>query len=149
MVEIRPLVESDRAEWETLTHAFKQHFNAEESDEAYDRVWRRLMEAEEIYGIAARLDGRMVGIAHYYFHVGIWRSKACYLGDLYVDKEVRRHGVARAILDWLAREAAERGAGRFYWNTPQDDPLSRPFYDKVARFQPLVMYSYPHKLSVK
>ncbi|MFC0431563.1 GNAT family N-acetyltransferase [Kutzneria buriramensis] len=145
MVEISPLVASDRVEWETLTRAFKDHFNAPEPDDAYDRVWGRLLAATEIHGIAARIDGRMVGIAHYYFHVGVWRSTALYLADLFVDKDIRRHGVGRQLLDWLARHAADQGAGRFYWNTPESDPISRPFYDKVSKYVEMVMYSYPVK----
>lgn len=145
MLEITPLVAADRVEWEALTRAFKDHFNVEESAADYDRVWRRLLAAEEIHGVAARLDGRMVGIAHYLFHTGVWRSDACYLADLFVDREIRRQGVGQAILDWVARDAIARGAGRFVWNTPEGDETSRPFYDRVARYTGLVTYSYPLK----
>ena len=141
MVEISPLAASERADWEVLMRAFREHYHATETDEAYERVWQRLLDADEpVYGIAARLDGRMVGFAHYNFHRGIWRSDACYLADLFVDKEIRRRGVALAMLDWIGRDAVARGAGRFYWHTPEDAD-SRPFYDKVAKFSGLVLYS--------
>jgi GNAT superfamily N-acetyltransferase len=141
MVEISPLAASERSEWEVLMRAFRAHYNATESDEDYERVWCRLLDAAEpVYGIGARSDGRLVGIAHYNFHQGIWRSDACYLADLYVDGEIRRQGIARAMLDWIGRDAVARGAGRFYWHTPQDAD-SRPFYDKVATFSGLVLYS--------
>ena len=44
------------------------------------------MKAEELHGLAARLDGRVVGIAHYIFHTSVWFDDVCYLADLFVDE---------------------------------------------------------------
>ncbi|WP_326929357.1 GNAT family N-acetyltransferase [Amycolatopsis orientalis] len=54
--------------------------------------------AGRIRGIAARIDGTMVGIAHYLFHASIWYSGNCCLADLYVAENVRRKGVATALI---------------------------------------------------
>ena len=66
------------------------------------------MEAKELHGLAARLDGRVVGIAHYLFHTNVWVDEVCYLADLFVDEQVRGQGAARLLIEAVA--AAARAA---------------------------------------
>ena len=141
MVEISPLTGSDRAEWEALARAFKAHFGTEASDEAYEQTWRRLLDGGQIHGIAARLDGTMAGIAHYFFHTSVWSADKCYLADLFVDPRVRRQGVATEMIEWVAKDAAEHGATPLHWHTTQDNATARALYDKVASFKGLITYT--------
>ena len=39
------------------------------------------MKGEATHGLAARLDGRLVGIAHYMFQTSIWFDDVCYLAS--------------------------------------------------------------------
>ncbi|MFJ1762234.1 GNAT family N-acetyltransferase [Amycolatopsis sp. NPDC088138] len=142
MVKIGYLTEPDRAHWEVLARGKDAHFDVERSDDAYERTWRRLLDDERIRGIAARLDGRMVGVAHYLFHASVWYSGKCYLADLFVDPEARRRGIATAMIEWVARDAEERGFPALYWNTLEDAP-ARALYDQVGKFhEGLIRYSY-------
>src|SRR3569833_92421 len=143
MVEISPLTESDRAGWEALARGHHAHFGTEIDDEGYEQTWQRVLAGEQTRGIAARLDGRMVGIAHYVFHASIWRAGGrCYLADLFVDPKVRRRGIAMAMIKRVARAAEEHGFPRLYWNTLAGTP-ARALYDKVANFQKgLIYYAY-------
>ncbi|GAB3711625.1 GNAT family N-acetyltransferase [Amycolatopsis oliviviridis] len=143
MVEISFLTGSDRTRWEVLARGHDAHGGVERGDEAYERTWQRLLGGgEQAIGIGARLDGRLVGIAHYVFHAGIWGNARCYLADLFVDAEVRRRGVATAMIEWVARDAERNGFPRLYWNTPADSP-ARALYDKVAKIsEGLVVYTY-------
>lgn len=142
MVEISFLAESDRACWEVLARGKDTYFEVERGDDDYDRTWRRLLDDERIRGVAARLDGRMVGIAHYYFHPSVWYAGKCYLADLFVDAEVRRQGIATAVIDWVARDAKEHGFPSLYWNTLEDAP-ARALYDKVGTYRKgFIHYSY-------
>lgn len=142
MMEISPLTESDRASWDVLARGHHAHFGTEVGDDSYERTWRRLLNAEQIRGIAARLDGKAVGIAHYLFHASVWYSGKCYLADLFVNPQVRRRGVATAMIEWVARDAEEHGALRLYWNTLDDAP-ARALYDKVANVHKgLILYTY-------
>ncbi|MFD8077302.1 hypothetical protein ACFV3E_32145 [Streptomyces sp. NPDC059718] len=65
------LTESHRAWWEVLAHGKDAYFEVERDDDACERTWRRLLDGERIRGIAARLDGTMVGIAHYLCHASV------------------------------------------------------------------------------
>ncbi|NUR60704.1 MAG: GNAT family N-acetyltransferase [Catenulispora sp.] len=142
MIEISYLTESDRAGWEALARGKDTYFEVARSDEEYERTWGRLLDDDRIRGIAARLNGEMVGIAHYLFHASVWYSGKCYLADLFVDPEVRRRGVATAVIEWVARDAAEQGFPSLYWNTLEDAP-ARALYDKVGRFHKgFIHYSY-------
>jgi GNAT superfamily N-acetyltransferase len=143
------LSEGDRGEWEELARSFHGHFAGrpgrpvrEIDDEDYELTWRRILDGREIRGICARLDGSVVGIAHYLFHVSFWSTAdRCYMADLFVDPRVRRRGVATAMIHWVARDAEEHGASRLYWNTEMDAE-ARPLYDKVASFRGYIVYNY-------
>lgn len=135
------MTEPDRADWEVLARAFKTFFDAEVGDEGYEQTWRRLLDGEQIHGIAARLDGKVVGIAHYLFHASVWSAGRCYLADLFVDPGVRRRGVATTMIDWVAADAEEHGAPRLYWNT-LETAAARSLYDKVATHKGHIVYSY-------
>lgn len=83
----------------------------------------------------------MVGLAHYFFHASVWSAGNCYLQDLFVDKVTRRRGVAKALIEWVARDAEEHGAAKLYWHTTQDNATARALYDKVASFRGFIAYA--------
>jgi ribosomal protein S18 acetylase RimI-like enzyme len=141
MVEIGTLTASDRANWEALVRSFQALFGRDVSDDGYERTWRRLLDGEQIRGVVARLDGKVVGFAHYLFHDSVWSAGSCYLQDLFVDQENRGRGVARALIERVTQDAEEHGAASFYWHTPQDNATARALYDKVARFRGFIVYS--------
>ncbi len=142
MLSIGFLTESDRAGWEVLARAKDAYFEVERTGDAYERTWRRLLDDDRIRGIAARLDGGLVGAAHYLFHASVWYAGKCYLADLFVDEKARRRGIATALIEWVARDAEEHGFPSLYWNTLENAP-ARALYDKVGKLHPgLVHYAY-------
>jgi ribosomal protein S18 acetylase RimI-like enzyme len=143
MLEIGRLTGSDRVDWETLARSYHANFETEISDDGYEQTWRRLLDGAQTRGIVARWDGRMVGIAHYYFHTSVWSAGncRCYLQDLFVDQEHRRRGVARALIESVARDAEEYGAAKLHWHTTQDNATARALYDQVAGFRGFIAYA--------
>jgi hypothetical protein len=75
MMKISFLAESDRAEWAALARDYKAFFEVEADDDDYEQAFRRLADGEQARGIAARVNGRMAGLAHYYFHVSVWSPR--------------------------------------------------------------------------
>ncbi len=143
MIEITPLHRDDRQAWQPLAVGYNAFYERVLPDGSYDRTWRRLMEEKELHGLAARLDGRVVGIAHYLFHANVWFDGVCYLADLFVDETVRGQGAARLLIEAVADRARARGCARYYWLTKQDNVRARGLYDKVARFAGFIRYDYP------
>lgn len=148
MIEVGPLEAGDRSAWEGLARGYKAFYRDWIPDEAYEATWRRLrhgtdLHGSELYALGARLDGRLIGIAHYFFHPTFWGGDACYLQDLFVDEEARGRGAARTLIERVAQAAREHGATRYYWHTQEDNARARALYDQVARFTGFIRYQYP------
>jgi len=143
MIEIAPLAPGDRAEWERLARGYKAFYRTELADARYAETWRTLLAGERVHGLAARIDGRLVGIAHYLFHAQTWSVDACYLQDLFTAEEARGRGVATALIAAVAEAARDRGAAKYYWMTKEDNRTARALYDRVARFKGFVRYDHP------
>jgi GNAT superfamily N-acetyltransferase len=142
VIDTAPLRPGDRSAWEALARGYRDFYRSPLPDEAYEETWHQLMEGGELYGLGARLDGRLVGIAHHLFHITFWFGESCYLQDLFVSEAARGRGVARALVEGVAREARDRGATRLYWTTQEDNAPARALYDKVAWFHGFVRYDY-------
>lgn len=143
MIDIRPLGPGDRAGWEVLARGYKDFYETVVPASGYDRTWRRLLAGPDPHGIGAWLDGQLVGIAHYLFHVTVWSADSCYLQDLFVAEAARGRGAARALIDRVATQARARGCDRLYWLTKQDNKVARVLYDKVAEFRGFIRYDQP------
>ena len=143
MIEIGPFRPGDRVAWEALARGYKAFYRDPMPDDAYEQTWRRLTDGTGLLGLGARLDGRLAGLAHYFFHPAFWSGQACYLQDLYVDETLRGQGAGRALIEAVAAAARERGADRFYWHTQEGNARARLLYDQVARFTGFIRYGYP------
>ena len=142
MVAVAPLAESDRAEWDMLARGYKEFYKDPQPDAVYDRTWARLMAGDGVFGLGARRDGRLIGLAHYMFHANSWLADVCYLQDLFTAEDARGRGVARALIDAVADTARARGCSKYYWLTKEDNDVARALYDKVARFKGFIRYDY-------
>lgn len=143
MIQVTPLREQDRAQWEPLARGYKAFYRTELPDQRYDETWRALIAGERVHGLAAWQGGRMVGIAHYLFHAQTWSADACYLQDLFTAEEARGRGVATALIEAVAEAARNWGAAKYYWMTKEDNRTARALYDRVARFKGFVRYDHP------
>ena len=139
-VAIGPLGDSDRARWELLARGYKAFYETELADAEVERTWRRLVAGDAVHALGARLDGTLVGIAHFFFHPTVWLADACHLQDLFVDPATRNRGVARALIEAVAAAARERGAARVYWHTHTGNATARALYDKVGRHIGMIRY---------
>lgn len=142
-IAIAPLAPADRAEWEALARGYKAFYRTEIPQERYDETWRLLVADERVHGLGARIDGRLVGIAHYLFHAQTWAPDCCYLQDLYTAADARGQGVATALIGAVAEAARARGALKYYWLTKEENRQARALYDRIARFKGFLRYDYP------
>ena len=137
------LVAADHERWLVLARAYKAFYGTEVTEVEYGRAWRRLLAEDGVFGLGARLDGRLVGITHYLFHTGTWNREVCYLQDLFVDPPARGRGLARALIEAVAQSSRRRGAEKLYWLTQTHNATARALYDKVARYNDFIRYDYP------
>jgi GNAT superfamily N-acetyltransferase len=142
-IEIAPLTSADRSEWEALARGYKAFYETDLAAARYDETWRALIAGERVHGLAARIEGRMVGIAHYLLHAQTWSADACYLQDLFTAPEARGQGVATVLIDAVAQDARARGAVRYYWLTKEGNFRARALYERIAAFKGFLRYDYP------
>jgi len=141
-IAIAFLESSDRSSWEILARGYRDFYGTPTSDEEIGTAWQKLDVHDEIFGLTAKIDGEMVGIAHFLFHCAVWTPRYCYLQDLFTAPEARGRGVARALIDAVAVHAKHNGAVRYYWQTQADNKTARILYDKVAQHKGFIRYEY-------
>ena len=141
-MNVRPLGAQDRAAWEVLARGYKEFYATRTSDAQFETAWLALLRGDAVHGLGAFLGDRLVGIAHYLFHVGVWADTNCYLADLFTAPEARGHGAARALIEAVAAEAADRGAARYYWHTHEGNAVARVLYERVAKHAGFIRYDF-------
>jgi GNAT superfamily N-acetyltransferase len=142
VITIGRLVPQDRQVWEGLFRAYIDFYERIEPDGMYERAWQEFQAGTRLHALAARLDGRLVGITHFLVHASTSApdTDVCYLQDLFTESGVRGKGVGRALIDAVAGWARERGCGRVYWNTHESNSTARRLYDKVAENRGFIRY---------
>jgi len=142
MVQVRPFAPEDRKAWEPLWQGYLTFYKADMPAEVTETTWRRLNDpAEPMHGLAALLDGRIVGIVHYLYHRSTWTiGDYCYLQDLFAAEEVRGRGIGRALIEAVYERARAEGASRVYWLTHETNTDARALYDKVASRSGFIQY---------
>ena len=143
-IHIRFAEPDDRAQWEELWRGYQAFYEADlrAGEEA---LWQRLMNAkgDGPYAlVAVGEDGRLVGLAHYLYHLTTWSHEPrCYLNDLFTAPEARGHGVGRKLIEAVYQKADAHGAGQVYWLTQEFNKTARRLYDDVASVTPFIKYS--------
>lgn len=142
-ISVTPIVATDHDAWIVLARGYKAFYGTPTVDADYNSAWMRLManpDARAVHGMAARIDGTVVGIVHYLFHPSTWTDSVCYLQDLFTADTARGQGVARALIAAVAKATREHGATRLYWLTQADNTVARKLYDRVAHYHGFIRY---------
>jgi GNAT superfamily N-acetyltransferase len=77
--------------------------------------------------------GSAIGFAFYFIQYSTWTGRpTLYLEDLFVAPEHRSRGLGKAFMARLAKEAVERGCGRFQWAVLDWNAPSIAFYESLG-----------------
>jgi GNAT superfamily N-acetyltransferase len=139
-LQIGPLLDSDRAVWESLFRGYIDFYERTLPDEHYDQAWDEFQSEARMHALGARLDGRLIGIAHFFIHANTTGPDVCYLQDLFTAPESRGRGAATALIEAIAAWARERGCMRLYWGTRESNTRARRVYDRVAVYRGFIRY---------
>ena len=142
-LDIRPLQQSDHADWRRLWTAYLDFYKTTVPEEVYATTWERLLSAGafEPKGFIALAEGDAVGLVHYIFHRSCWSIEGnCYLQDLFTDEGARGHGAGAALIETVRMAAAQRGVANVYWMTHETNDRARRLYDRVARRTGFIEY---------
>jgi GNAT superfamily N-acetyltransferase len=95
--------------------------------ESFARRLRQAVEAGELEVLAARAEGRMVGVAVLAYRISISAGGLfASVEDLYVESDARRRGVGRALLEAVGERCAARGVS--YVEAQVEDEEAAAFY---------------------
>ncbi|MBB3897785.1 GNAT family N-acetyltransferase [Roseococcus suduntuyensis] len=136
MVQIVPLAERHRADWERLYAGYAEFYKVTQTPEMRAKVWAWIHDpAHEVNAVVAEDEaGRAVGLAHYRaFARPLSASTGCFLDDLFVDPSQRGKRVADALLEHLRALAREKGWSTVRWITADDNYRGRGVYDRLAK----------------
>jgi len=93
------------------------------------------MRAEKDYFrafVAQTSEGRIVGMALFYFAYYTWVGKSLYLDDLYVKEAWRGRGIGRALLNRVLDFARQNGCKRVRWQVLEWNTPAIEFYRKMG-----------------
>lgn len=132
---LRTARREDAAELLRLIRSLARYEKAEdqvETDEA--QLASTLFDAgATAHSIVAEQDGRLVGMAIYFFNYSTWQGRnGLYLEDLFVEPACRGAGLGKALLAQLAAIAVEQNCGRFEWSVLDWNTPAVAFYERLG-----------------
>ncbi len=140
---VRPLVNSDEADWRKLWTGYLAYYETEVTEDVYASTFARLLsaDAQEFHCLIAEMNGTPVGLTHYLFHRHAWKiENVCYLQDLYADPDIRGKGIGRALIEAVYEAADANGTPTVYWLTQDFNAAGRRLYDRIGTLTPFIKY---------
>jgi GNAT superfamily N-acetyltransferase len=140
---VRPLIPSDRAQWQPLWEGYLAFYKATNvAPEVSDVTFARLTGGgEPMGGFIAMDDDEAVGIVHWITHRSCWTiGDYCYLQDLFVAPGRRGGGIGRRLIETVYDKARGLGCSRVYWLTHETNTDAMRLYDGIADRPGFVQY---------
>jgi GNAT superfamily N-acetyltransferase len=118
-----------------LVRALAVFENEPEAVAATERSLRAALfgTADRVFAHLAEIDGRVVGLALWFFNFSTWTGKpGLYLEDFFVEENARGAGVGRALLRELAKAALAEGCARMEWSVLDWNESAMRFYRGIG-----------------
>ncbi|MEG9883499.1 MAG: GNAT family N-acetyltransferase [Hyphomicrobiales bacterium] len=143
MISVYSLKDTYKEAWSRLWKNYLAFYKVQKSDEIYDLTFLRLIEENnECEGYIAFVGGSAAGIVHCIYHLHLWqKEKICYLQDLFVDENYRKHGVATKLISQIYAAADDKKAKGVYWLTQDFNETARSLYDEIGVKTPFIKYT--------
>ena len=134
-ITIRPLDREDKDAWLDLWQAYLEHYGETASEHLTFTTFDRLVTRE--HPLRCRLaddgSGRALGLIHYFVHESTWATReVCFVEDVFVPPDLRRHGFAWAVVLDGAGVAGNNCCKRLYMSVPGTDETALEFFRAIA-----------------
>jgi GNAT superfamily N-acetyltransferase len=94
-------------------------------EEYYDQFEKGLYNA-----FVAEIDGKVVGMACYYFIFSTWKGKCIYLEDFVVSADYRSYGIGQKLWDAMLQKAKDEKCAQMRWQVLDWNQDAIRFYEK-------------------
>lgn len=144
-IEISYVREADFRGWLPLWEGYQRFYKVDLTPEITKNTWIKfLKESEDIYCIVAKMNGNIIGFAHFLFHQSTWaQTEYCYLEDLYVSPVVRGQQIGKRLIAYLTEVAKQRNCAKVYWHTQETNHTAQRLYDWIATKPGMIKYDIP------
>jgi GNAT superfamily N-acetyltransferase len=115
--------------------AYQRFYEADRvDDEVNERFFRRFLHPSEDGLLIGAWDGEvLVGYAClYWFFSSTRAAETVLMNDLFVDRNRRREGIGRALIEAGVEVARDRGARHLEWSTAPDNAAAQRLYDSTG-----------------
>ncbi len=83
-------------------------------------------------GYITEIEGKIIGMAIYYYRYSTWKGRVLYLEDLYIMPEYRRLGIGEAFFEELINHAKNTNCARITWQVLDWNTPAVKFYEKLG-----------------
>jgi ribosomal protein S18 acetylase RimI-like enzyme len=140
---IRPARPDDADAVAALAHALSVQDNEPTGNFTPEAMRGAVFDDPRVRVLVAEVDGKVVG--YVMFHDSYDTANAArglYLNDIIVEESVRGHGVARALMAAVMREAKRQGDVFVWWVAKPTNARALAFYKRLGAIQvPLVAHA--------
>jgi GNAT superfamily N-acetyltransferase len=112
---------------------------------AYLDTVRRMMKTDGYLQAAVFEGDTVVAVAGYRFMEVLFSGKTLYVDDLNTDETRRSRGHGKMLMDWLKREAKERGCGQLQLDSGVQREQAHRFYFREG----LTINSYHFRIDLE
>ena len=141
-VEISYVKDADFRAWLPHWEGYQRFYKVTLTPDITKTTWSRFIAPDEdVHCIVAKINGEIVGFAHFLFHLSTWaESEYCYLEDLYVSPVVRGQQIGKQLIAFLTEEARRRNGAKVYWHTQETNHTAQRLYDWIAMKPGMIKY---------
>lgn len=94
--------------------------------------FRQYFEEGLFRALVARVNGKVAGMALYYYAYSSWKGKILYLDDLVITRKERRKGLGKLLFDELIRISERTGCRQMRWHVLDWNEPAIRFYEKYG-----------------
>ncbi len=133
-IGIRPGTREDLPQVLALIKELAEYERApQEVDNTLERMEQDGFGPEKVFDfLVAEMDGRIVGLALYYWSYSTWKGKCMYLEDLVVTESHRRYGIGRMLFQKLIGVARQKDVRRLSWQVLEWNEPAIQFYKSIG-----------------
>ncbi|MEM9928950.1 MAG: GNAT family N-acetyltransferase [Bacteroidota bacterium] len=129
-IQIRQANHSDLPAIHSLVAELASYVGESHKFTATIETYEKDFEAGFFKAIVAEDEGKVIGMALYYFVYSTWEGRMIYLEDFVLDPAYRRQGIGQRLWDVLLERGREKGCVLLKWQVAVSNTNAMKFYEQ-------------------